>query len=102
MNDANRNTGATRASDQLHGATDRVAEKATDAITSAKSAVHHTVSAVADRTNAATQWASRKVDAARDAPSALADSGADYIKASPYLAIGLAVAVGYLLGRARR
>ncbi len=75
---------------------------ATDAISTARSLLRDTVDAVSDRTSAARDWASETADAARRAPAELADTGADYIKASPYLAIGLAAAVGYVLGRATR
>ncbi len=77
-------------------------DNAGDVMSTARSMLRDTVDAVADRTSAARDWASQTADAARQAPSQLADAGAGYIKASPFLAIGLAAAVGYMIGRAAR
>lgn len=87
--------------EQARGATDRVAEKATDAITSARDAVHDSVDAVADRADAATRWASERVDAVKKGPNDLLNGGADYIRARPYAAVGAAFALGYLVARLR-
>lgn len=97
-----RTTAIDTAADQVKTAADRVAAKATDTIASAKSVVTETVDTIAERTHAATDWASHKYDAVSEAPSALVESGANYIKARPYTAIGIAVAVGYILGRLQR
>jgi len=97
-----KNTAVDRAADQVKTAADRVATKATDTIASAKSAVTETVDTIAERTHAATDWASHKYDAVSEAPSALVESGAEYIKTRPYTAIGIAVVVGYILGRLQR
>jgi len=103
MNETDKKTTAIdTAADQVKTAADRVATKATDTIASAKSAVTETVDTIAQRTHAASDWASHKYDAVSEAPSALVESGAEYIKARPYAAIGVAVAVGYILGRLQR
>ena len=87
MTDITSNSPIDKAADQARTAADRVAAKATDVITSAKASVHETVNAVAGRANAATQWASDKVDAARQAPIDVVEAGAEYIKARPYAAV---------------
>jgi len=97
-----RTTAIDTAADQVKTAADRVAAKATDTIASAKSVVTDTVDTIAERTHAATDWATHKYDAVAAAPNALIESGAEYIKARPYTAIGIAAAVGYLIGRLRR
>ena len=102
MTDTPGNSPIDKAADQARTAADRVAAKATDVITSAKASVHETVNAVAGRANAATEWASDKVDAARQAPIDVIEAGAEYIKARPYAAVAVALAVGYLMGRLGR
>lgn len=97
-----RNSTIDTAADQVRTATDRAANTATDAITSAKTSIHDTVNTAADRANTATQWASEKVDAVKRAPADAVEAGADYIKAHPYTAVAVALAVGYCAGRLGR
>ena len=87
--------------DQARATADRLAGRATDAISSAKTAIHETVDNAADRATAATQWASDKVNAAKQAPSDLIETGAEYIRAQPYRAVAIGLAVGYLIGKLR-
>lgn len=102
MSELTRNTTTGNGVELGRQTADRIADKASDALASAKSAINDTMNSVADRTNAATDWASEKVDSMKKAPSVLADTGADYIRATPYVAVGVAIAIGYLLGRAGR
>jgi ElaB/YqjD/DUF883 family membrane-anchored ribosome-binding protein len=95
------NSTITKVADQARAATDRVAEKATGAITSARDSVRDSVESVAERAEAASRWASQRVDAVKKGPNDLLDAGADYIRARPYAAVGLALALGYLVGRLR-
>jgi len=88
--------------EKARGATDRVAEKATDAIASARDSVRNSLDSVADRADAATRWASERVDAVKQGPNDLLNAGAEYIRARPYTAVGVALALGYLMGRFRR
>lgn len=90
------------AAEQAKTAADRVATKATDAITSVKTSIHDTVDNVADRASAATQWTSDKIDAVKRAPMDGIEAGAEYIRANPYVAVGVALAVGYVVGRIGR
>jgi ElaB/YqjD/DUF883 family membrane-anchored ribosome-binding protein len=94
-------SGSGNVADQARTVADRAADRATDAIASAKASLHETVDAVADRATAASQWASRRVGAATQAPTDLIEAGADYIRERPYVAVGAALAVGYLIGKLR-
>ena len=90
-----------RMADQARAATDHMAERATDAITSAKDSVHSSVDSVAGRADAATRWASERIDAVKKGPNDLLNAGAEYIRGRPYAAVGMALAVGYVVGRLR-
>ena len=72
---------------------------ATGAVNTAKASIHDTVNTVADRANAASQWASDKVDVAKQAPTDAIGAGAEYIRARPYVAVGAALAIGYLIAK---
>ena len=102
MSEMTNNTIIGNGAERARRTADRMADKASDTLASAKSAIHDTIDSVADRTTAATDWASDTVDSMKQAPSMLAGTGAGYIRATPYLAVGIAIAVGYLLGRAGR
>jgi ElaB/YqjD/DUF883 family membrane-anchored ribosome-binding protein len=95
------NPAIAKMAEQTRAAADHVAEKVTDAIASAKDSVHASVDSVAGRADAVTQWASEKVDAARQGPTDLLEAGAQYIRARPYAAVGVGIAFGYLIGRLR-
>ena len=97
----NEKQGKSAGIEQERNTADRVAGQATDAISSAKTAIQNTVGNVADRATAATQWASAKVNAATQAPTDVVEAGAEYIRARPYIAVGAALAVGYLIGKLR-
>ena len=96
-----RNSTIAKVADQARAATDHVAEKATDAITSARDSVRDSVDSVAERADAASRWASERVDAVKKGPNDLLDAGAQYIRARPYAAVGFALGFGYLVGRLR-
>ena len=98
----NRHTSAADTSADQAGTTDRMATKASDAIASMKTSIHDTVDNVANRADAATRWAADKIDAVRQTPSDILEAGAEYIRANPYTAVGVALAVGYLFGRIGR
>ena len=90
-----------KVADQARATTDQVAQKATDAIASARDSVQSSVDSVAERAHAATRWTSEKVDAVTRGPNDLVQAGADYIRARPYTVVGVALAVGYVVGRLR-
>jgi ElaB/YqjD/DUF883 family membrane-anchored ribosome-binding protein len=97
-----RNSPVDAAAEQARTATDRIANKATDAITSVTSSIHDTVDRVAERANTATQWTSDKIDAVKRAPVDSLEAGAEYIRSNPYKAVAIALAVGYVFGRVGR
>lgn len=96
-----RNPAIDKIANQARAATDHVAEKATDAITSARDSVRDSVDSVAAGADAAARWTSEKVDAVKTGPNDLLDAGAEYIRERPYAAVGFALAFGYLVGRLR-
>lgn len=102
MAEAPRNSPVDNVAEQARTATDRIADKATDAISSVKASIHETVDKVADRANTATQWTSDKIDAVKQAPIDSLEAGAEYIRANPYRAVAIALAVGYVFGRIGR
>ncbi len=87
---------------QARDAAGRLAGKARDALNSAKAAVQDRMDSVSERTRTARDWAGDRIGAARDLPYEMADRGADYIRARPYVMVGVALAVGYLVGRLMR
>ena len=91
----------TKVADQARATTDRVAEKATGAITAARDSVRDSVDAVAGHADAASRRVSEGIDAVKRGPNDLFDAGAEYIRARPYAAVGFALALGYLVGRLR-
>ena len=97
-----RNSPVDTVAEQARTATDRIADKATDAISSVKASIHETVDNVADRANTATRWTSQKIDAVKQAPMDSLEAGAEYIRANPYRAVAIALAVGYVFGRIGR
>jgi ElaB/YqjD/DUF883 family membrane-anchored ribosome-binding protein len=102
MAEVSRNSPVDAVAEQARAATDRIADKATGAITSVKTSIHDTVDSVADRANTATRWTSEKIDAVKRAPTDSIAAGAEYIRARPYAAVAIALTVGYVLGRIGR
>jgi ElaB/YqjD/DUF883 family membrane-anchored ribosome-binding protein len=102
MAEVDRNSPVDVIAQQARTTTDRIAGKATDAITSVKTSIHDTVDSVADSATTATRWTSDKIDAVKRAPIDSIAAGAEYIKARPYAAVAIAVAIGYVLGRVGR
>lgn len=86
---------------QLLSAANSAANKATGAIDSARSSAHGAVDNVADRASAAVDWTATRVNSATEAPNRYLDAGAEYIRERPYVAVGIALAVGYVIGRLR-
>ena len=86
---------------QTHAGVERMAERSTDAIESVKASMHSAVDNVTDKAAAATQWASDTVNKAKQTPTDLVEAGAEYIRARPYVAVGAALAVGYVIGKLR-
>jgi len=83
-------------------AAETAAAKATDAVTSVKTAVQDVVDSLADRTSAAADWTTETIDSVRRGPSRLADTGAEYLRQKPYTYLIAAVVLAYLVGRLAR
>jgi ElaB/YqjD/DUF883 family membrane-anchored ribosome-binding protein len=86
---------------QLLSTAKSVASKATGAIDSARSSAHGAVDNVADHASAAIDWTTARINSATEAPNRYLDAGAEYIRERPYVAVGVALAVGYVIGRLR-
>lgn len=86
---------------QLRGPANAAAARATSAIDSARSSAHGAVDSVADQASAAVGWTAERLSSAAETPNRYLDSGADYIRQRPYVAVGIALGVGYVLGRLR-
>jgi ElaB/YqjD/DUF883 family membrane-anchored ribosome-binding protein len=83
MAEVSRNSPVDAVAEQARTAADRIADNATDAITSVRTSIH-------------------EIDAVTQAPINTIEAGAQYIKAKPYTAVAIALAIGYLLGRVGR
>ena len=83
------------------GGANNAAAAATGAIDAARSKVHATVDNVADQAAAAVGWTSTRLSSAAEMPNRYLDTGAEYIRERPYVAVGIALAVGYVVGRLR-
>lgn len=101
MVEPGRNSTVAKVADQARATTDQVAERATGAITSARDSVRSSVDSVAERADAVARWTSQRVDAVKQGPNDLLQAGAEYIRARPYAAVGIALGLGYLVGRLR-
>jgi ElaB/YqjD/DUF883 family membrane-anchored ribosome-binding protein len=89
------------AEQQVRGAANNVAAKATGVIDAARSTAHGAVDKVADQASAAVGWTATRLSSATDTPNRYLDAGADYIRHRPYVAVGIALTVGYVVGRLR-
>lgn len=86
---------------QVRGAAHHAAARATSAIDTARSTVHGAVDNVADQAHAAVGWTAARLSSAAESPNRYLDAGAGYIRERPYVAVGIALAVGYVVGRLR-
>lgn len=92
-----------------HGAVEKMATKAGDAVLSAMPAIgraadlgHQAVDKVQGAVKPAEQWISEKADALRTVPKEAADSARQYIVDNPWKSVGAAALVGLLVGQLRR
>ncbi|HTI47654.1 MAG TPA: hypothetical protein VMB76_13945 [Casimicrobiaceae bacterium] len=84
---------------QVRGAANAAAARATNAIDSARSSAHGAVDNVANQASAAVGWTAARLSSAAETPNRYLDAGADYIRQRPFVAVGIALGVGYVLGR---
>jgi ElaB/YqjD/DUF883 family membrane-anchored ribosome-binding protein len=87
-----------RAQDYL----DRAAQTASSGMDRMTDTARRTVDSAAESAKAGLDWASDKATALRERNMALIDTVTDQVTARPIVAIGVACAIGYLLGRMMR
>jgi ElaB/YqjD/DUF883 family membrane-anchored ribosome-binding protein len=91
---------------QAHQAVDDVAGKAADkagpAIDRVAQAAHQTVDKVAQAAGPAADWVSESAEQLKAQQQQLIDGCRGYVRERPLVAVGVAVAAGYLIGRLAR
>jgi ElaB/YqjD/DUF883 family membrane-anchored ribosome-binding protein len=88
--------------DRAHDYLDRAAQSASYGMDRVADTARRGVGSAAESAKAGLDWASDKASSLRDRNAALVSAAADTVSARPLLAIGVAVAFGYLLGRILR
>jgi len=95
-----------RKANQAHLAVDTAAakanEKAGPAIDRAAQAAHQTVDKVAQAAAPAADWISQNADQLKQQQEMLVDGCRSYVRDRPLVAVGIALAAGYLIGRLAR
>ena len=95
-----------RKAGQAHDAVDAVAakasEKAAPAIDRVARAAHETVDKVAQAAGPAADWLNQSAAQLQRQQEQLVDGSRSYIRERPLVAIGIALAAGYLAGRLMR
>jgi ElaB/YqjD/DUF883 family membrane-anchored ribosome-binding protein len=95
-----------RTSGQAHQAIDTAAAKASEkagpAIDRAAQAAHQTVDKVAQAAAPAADWISENADQLRAQQEQLLEGARSYVRDRPLVAVGVALAAGYLVGRLSR
>jgi ElaB/YqjD/DUF883 family membrane-anchored ribosome-binding protein len=95
-----------RKASQAHLAVDTAAakanEKAGPAIGRAAQAAHQTVDKVAQAAAPAADWINQNAEQLKLQQEALLDGCRSYVRDRPLVAVGVAIAAGYLVGRLAR
>lgn len=89
-------------SDRAQGYLDRAAQSASSSVDRVTDAARKSVDVAADSARAGLDWASDQASMLRDRNAALMNAVTDTVTSRPLVAIGVAAAVGYLLGRIMR
>ena len=87
-----------RAQDYL----DRAAQTASSGVDRVTDTARRSVDSAAESAKAGLDWASDKASVLRDRNAALMNAVTDSVSARPMIAIGIAAAIGYVLGRIMR
>ena len=87
-----------RAQDYL----DRASQTASSGMDRVTDTARRSVDSAAESAKAGLDWASDKASQLRDRNSALVNAVTDSVTARPMMAIGVAAAIGYVLGRLMR
>jgi ElaB/YqjD/DUF883 family membrane-anchored ribosome-binding protein len=95
-----------RKANQAHLAVDSAAAKATEraapAIDRAAQAAHQTVDKVAQAAAPAADWINQNAEQLKQQQEALLEGCRSYVRDRPLVAVGVALAAGYLVGRLAR
>src|SRR3954453_2348344 len=87
--------------ERAHGYVDQVKNGAAAGADYAASAAHRGIDQAAGGATAAAGWVSQKASDYTRAPQAALESACETIRARPLASVGIALAVGYLIGRMR-
>ena len=90
------------AGDRAQDYLDRASQAASDRMDRVADTARRGVDTAADAAKASVDWASDRASMLRDRNSALVNAVTDTVTSRPLVAIGIAAAVGYLLGRILR
>lgn len=93
---------ATQAHQAVDDAASKVAEKAGPTIDRIAQAAHQTVDKVAQAAAPAADWVSASADQLKAQQQQIVDGARGYVRERPLVALGVAVAAGYLVGRLAR
>jgi ElaB/YqjD/DUF883 family membrane-anchored ribosome-binding protein len=87
------------ASERAQDYLDRASQTASSGMDKVADTARRSVDTAAESAKAGLDWASDKASALRERNAALMDAVTDSVTARPLVAIGIAVAIGYVLGR---
>ena len=87
------------ASERAQDYLDRASQTASSGMDKVADTARRSVDTAAESAKAGLDWASDKASALRDRNAALMDAVTDSVTARPIVAIGIAAAIGYVLGR---
>jgi len=90
------------ASDRAQDYLDRASQTASSGMDRVTDTARRSVDSAAESAKAGLDWASDKASQLRDHNSALVNAVTDSVTARPMMAIGVAAAIGYVLGRLMR
>ena len=90
------------AGDRAQDYLDRASQTASDRMDRVADTARRGVTTAADTAKAGLDWASDQASMLRDRNTALVNAVTDTVSARPLMAIGIAAAAGYLLGRIMR
>lgn len=90
------------ASDRAQDYLDRAAQTASSGMDRVTDTARKSVDTAADSAKAGLDWAADKASDLRNRNMALMNAVTDQVSARPIMAIGIAAAVGYILGRIMR
>jgi ElaB/YqjD/DUF883 family membrane-anchored ribosome-binding protein len=87
------------ASERAQDYLDRASQTASSGMDKVADTARRSVDTTAESAKAGLDWASDKASALRERNAALMDAVTDSVTARPLVAIGIAAAIGYVLGR---